>query len=306
MGQIKAEYFQPVRLGSYKIHNGDVLEISIEEQPDTEVASVPLSPNGYLYYLMVKPFKAEGLTLDELRIRLEKELEEFFLEPHVFVDVVNRAKNTYHILGKVSAPGTFSLGIPVKLREAISLAGGLQFGNYRGERQNLASLKKSYIIRDSKKLPIDFQKLVKDEEASQNIYLKPNDYIYIASNMAREVYILGEVGSHARFYTDDLTLMQVVSSVRYRESATRNKVVILRGKLSDSPELIEVNIKEILAAKARDVYLKADDIIYFPEKPFRFTQDLIKAAIRAYVGSFSSDAGRYISSEKVFKNGTSN
>jgi len=294
--------FKAIRSGDYKIQHGDRFEIMVEGQPDTLIMGLPLTPLGYIHYLLCKPFKAEEMTLSELKERLELELDGFFLEPQVFVNLMVNSSNKFQILGQVNAPGSYKLELPVKLRDAIYTAGGTKKGFNRGETTDLADLAKSYIIRDNIKLEVDFKKLMHENEPTMNPYLRPGDYVYIAAKEFREVYILGAVTPRAFYYTNDLTMIQVLSSIRYSQDATQSKAIILRKRMTDNPETVEIDLEEILSGEARDIYLEPDDIIYIPEKPYLFLRRMLKTAVRAYVNTFTSDAARYITTEEIFNN----
>ncbi|MCM8533906.1 MAG: polysaccharide biosynthesis/export family protein [Lentisphaeraceae bacterium] len=294
--------FQPLLNGSYRIQLGDALEVMVEEHPDTLVANLPLSPSGNLYYLACAPFNVVGMTIDEVKEKLEKKLSSDFVEPSVFVDVVARINNRYSILGKVKSPGRFRLQVPTTLKEAISISGGLRSDYYRGEKATLVDFKNSYLLRKDKKVKVDFYELMHGDTKANNIYIRPGDTLYIASSKVEEVYVLGEVlNPRAYFYNDRLTVLNVLSTVSYSQNATKANIAILRDRLSPQPEVIEIDIDSILEGTASDVFLKPGDIIFVPEKPYRFLQDLLKSALRAFVSTFSSSAGRYITTEEVYK-----
>lgn len=294
--------FIAIRNGDYKIQHGDRFEIMVEGQPDTLIMGLPLTPQGYIHYLLCRPFKATGMTLSELKSKLELELDGFFLKPQVFVNLLVNSSNKFQILGQVNTPGSYSLELPVKLRDAIYTAGGTTKGAYRGEITELADLTKSYIIRDSMKLDVDFEKMMHENEPTMNPYLRPGDYVYIAAKEFREVYILGAVTPRAFYHTNDLTMLQVLSSISYSPRATQSKAIILRKRITDNPETVEVDLEEIISGETRDIYLQPDDIIYIPEKPYLFLRNMLRTAVRAYVNTFTSDAARYITTEEIFNN----
>ena len=62
-----------------------------------------------------------------------------------------------------------------------------------GVGQEMADLKRSFVVRQGKCLPVSFDKLLIDGDLSQNIYLEPDDFIYFPSAAARDVYVLGAV-----------------------------------------------------------------------------------------------------------------
>jgi hypothetical protein len=75
--------------------------------------------------------------------------------------------------------------------------------------------------------------------------------------------------------------------------------VILRGAL-DAPQLVEVDLASILKGDAPDVLLMAGDIVYVPEKPYRFVRDLARVVVLTFVRAFASEAGAYFVQETVF------
>ena len=59
----------------------------------------------------------------------------------------------------------------------------------------LADLSHSFLMRQGKQVPVDFEKLFQYGDLSQNIALEPNDYLYFALSSANEIYVVGEVQS---------------------------------------------------------------------------------------------------------------
>src|SRR2546422_5013134 len=45
--------------------------------------------------------------------------------------------------------------------------------------------RRSFVIRDGQPLPIDLHRLLKEGDLSQNIYLRPDDFVYVPSATAR-------------------------------------------------------------------------------------------------------------------------
>jgi polysaccharide biosynthesis/export protein len=302
VGEIKEDDFVRSYKGEHQIRGEDVLEIMVIGHADTQVESLPVSPDGYVYYLMAKPIYARGKTVGALKKALETNLQDFFVEPKVYVRVVERNQNSFQILGKVKSPGEYSLEIPLTLKEAVAISGGLQSGLYRNQRVNLASLSYSYLMREGKKLPIDFRELLEKGNEKYDVYMRPGDYVYIASAISMEVYVLGDIGEpHSVYYQDDLTVLKVLTAAGITKDAYLKDSLILRKSLK-KPEVIHVNMKAMLAGKEKDIYLQPGDIIYVPEDPNKAYKDLVKLALRAFVQTFSSDAGLYFSDQRIYGN----
>jgi len=48
-------------------------------------------------------------------------------------------------------------------------------------------LKNSFLLRQGERLPVDFDRLYRQGDLSQDIYLAPDDYLYIKPATAKQV-----------------------------------------------------------------------------------------------------------------------
>ena len=304
---LPANLFLPYDPSSFRLSIGDVVDVSVFGFGDT-VAVTPVAPDGKLYYLFMDGIPAVGRTPDEVARDIEHGLSTLFNQPSVSVLPQKFAKNRFLALGKLVYPGTYPLESSLTLRQALARAGGLAQGIYRGSTIQLASLKDSYILRDGERLPINFESLVNRNDASQDVYVRPGDIIFIASGLGQEVYLMGAVSEQkTTAYTDGLTLVQLLSGSSdrgggYLPGAHLSQVLILRGALND-PHTTEVNLARILEGRDPDVLLLAGDIVYVPEKPFRFARDLARNVVLTFVRTFAAEYGATLVQETFFTSG---
>jgi polysaccharide export outer membrane protein len=292
------EYFDPYQPISeqYILSTGDVLEISIFGQADTTVEDVVIAPDGRLYYMFLKGILAQGKTIRELKAEITEKAKELFVDPEVSIIPKRVSGQTYVVLGKVHRPGVYPINGSTTLQQAIGGAGGISLGGYAGTTINISNLRDSFIVRNGKKLDIDFERLIYTDGFDQNIFVRPGDYIYIASSLFQEVYLLGEVRESKPIpYKDGLTLTAVLAGVSgttegWSDQAHITRIIIVRGSL-DHPCWYEVDVLKILHGEARDIYLLPGDIVYVQKKPFRFGRELVRLAIDAFVGSYGAAAG---------------
>lgn len=288
----------------YRIDVGDLLEVSVLTHDENTVTTVVVAPDGNIYYAFLPAIPAKGRTTEEVAADIESGMAKILVTPSVLVVPKVKASQYFVILGKVNAPGVFPLNTAVTLRQAIGDAGGLAFGSYNDTTISVANLKASFVERDGQRLNIDFDALLYKGAENQNIYLRPGDYIYIASALDQEVYILGAVPARMSPYTDGLTLLGALTPAYGPYSmdpyvyGNWKDVLIIRGSL-ECPCVIRVDFTRILSGDARDVYIYPGDIIYVPHKTARFGRMLIKLAIEAFVSSFVSnwasfEAGRLL------------
>jgi len=304
---LPANYFLPYDPSSFHLSVGDVVDVSVFGFGDT-VAVTPIAPDGKLYYMFMEGIAAAGRTPDEVARDIERGLAHLFNQPGVSVLPQQFAKNRFLALGKVVYPGTYPLESSLTLRQALAKAGGLAQGIYRGSTIQLASLKDSYVLRAGERIPVNFESLVNRNDASQDVYVRPGDVIYIASGLGQEVYLMGAVSEQkTTAYTDGLTLVQLISGSSdrgggYLQNACLKQVLILRGALKD-PTTSEVNLSRILEGRAPDVFLMPGDIVYVPEKPFRFARELARNVVLTFVRTFAAEFGATLVQETFFSTG---
>ena len=118
----------------------------------------------------------------------------------------------FSLLGRVRAPGRSSLARPLTVLDGMAMAKGIEVGTIDGAQSEIADMRHSFVARNGKKLGIDLASLYYEGDFSQNAYLELNDYIYVASNLDNEIYVLGEVANPGRRkMPQKLTVTQAVA-----------------------------------------------------------------------------------------------
>jgi len=148
------------------------------------------------------------------------------------------------------------------------------------------------VLRQGKLLPVDFDRLLRQGDLSQNIYLQPDDFVYLPSAAAREVYVLGAVGQpQAVPYNDELTLVgAIATALGTIKDAYWWDVALVRGSLSQ-PKVAVVNYKAIVQGKEPDIKLEPQDIVYVPYTPYRYLTKYLDIALQTFVSSMAINAG---------------
>jgi protein involved in polysaccharide export with SLBB domain len=295
---IDQKFFSPYKKERNVVEVGDELEVSIFGQQNT-LSKVTVAPDGKVYYLFGVTVQGEGLYLEEISEQIKIKMMKLFNNPEVSVLPVKSSSSSFSIIGKVKTPGQYNLLTSLTLRQAVTQAGGLMDGVFRGTTIQIASLKKSFIIRDGAAIPVDFHALIEKGDASQNVFIHPGDYIYIASGLSQEVYILGAVNAaYPAAYNDEMTIISLLSESGrgLNPDAYLKQVLIVRGDLQE-PDVYEVNLEAILAGEEHDIYLQPGDIIFVPEKPYKFLAELTQLACNVFASSFGRRMGRDFSED---------
>lgn len=270
----------------YELGPGDVVNFSLFGRPELDRTYFRIAPDGTVSFLQAQNIKLAGLSLDEARLTLEKALASHFRSPRVIITPQEVASKRFTILGKVVIRGVVTLERPITLVEAIANAGGLETGLFESNTVELADLDRSFITRSGKRLPVDFRKLLNDGDMTLNIEVEPNDFIYIASNITNDYYVLGAVNNPGvqGLSPDSSVVSAITRRGGFTERAWRDRVLVIRGSIS-KPETFIVSVKDILAAKGNDFKLQPKDIVFVADKPWSEVEEISKIALSAFVTS---------------------
>ena len=237
---------------------GDRLEIEILGDPGSRTQAT-VGPDGKIYFHLLAGIDVWGLTLAQTKSALERELAQFIKDnPAVSITLRGVESKRVWLLGRFTSPGVYNMAAPMTVLEAIALAGGTM--SLAGSRESgaaqtgeeIADLRRAFVMRKGKMLPVDFERLLTKGDLSQNIYLEPDDFIYFPSATAREVFILGAVVQPRSIpYQEGLTLVAAVAHAQGLASeAYKHHVAILRGSLSE-PAVGIMDYKDIATGKAK-------------------------------------------------------
>jgi protein involved in polysaccharide export with SLBB domain len=268
---------------------GDILSVSLYGSGgDSEVwPNVVIGPDGRINYLEAHDVMAAGLTIDELRSNLDQALvrANTTIRPPVIVTPVTITSKKYFMLGSVADKGgVYTLDRPLTIMEAAARAGGLEIGVFERNTVELADPSHSFIVRNGKRLNIDFEQLFWHGDLTQNIPLEPDDYIYFASSGANEIYVLGQVNSPGSVpYAPSTTILGAITTRgSFTPQAFRQRVLVVRGSLNH-PQTFVINTADILKGEATNFRLEPRDIVYVSQKPWQIAEDLLNEATRSFV-----------------------
>jgi protein involved in polysaccharide export with SLBB domain len=277
---------------------GDRLQIQLLGEPASKTATV-VAPDGKIYFSLLPGIDVWGLTLGQAKAQIERELSNY-IKNQPQVSLVLREVQSKHvwILGDVQAPGIYPLSSPTTLLEAISLAGGtLNLSSFRqneafGASDELADLRRSFVLRQGKRVPVDFQRLIQRGDLSQNIYLQPDDFIYLPAATSREIYVLGAVAQpRAVPFKQGMTVASAVASTYGTiNGAYLQHVAVVRGSLSH-PQIAVVDYKYVIRGTAPDIALQPGDIVYVPFSPYRYLTRYAQLIVDTFVSSVAINGG---------------
>lgn len=247
-----------------KFGPGDLLEVSVYNVPEL-ATKARVSNSGEIYLPLIDYVHVAGLTQEEAQAVIEKRLEDggFVRSPHVTIFVDEAESQGVTLLGEIAKPGIYPDTADHKLYEVISQAGGFtQLASH-----NIA------IIRKGKPEPIrvDLPRNLADD-LTENVDVLPGDTINVPR--APVVYVVGDVGRPSGLIIDNgtMTVLQALALAGgANHTAKMGGVRIIHKSAAGSITESKVPLKRILEAKAPDITLQADDILFVPMSGIKVT-----------------------------------
>ena len=304
--QLPPELLQP-KADMFTLGPGDAVELEILGTPASR-ATTAVGPDGKIYYNLLPGLDVWGLTLGQTRELVEKQLAKYLSGPQVSVTLRAVGSKYVWLLGRLNRPGVYPLAAPTTLLESIAAAGGTSRSLSQVASEELADLRHSFVVRQGQFVPVDFQRLLRDGDTSQNIFLQPDDFVYVASVLAREVYVLGAVRApRALPYTERMTLVSAIAAgsgmQRYEwisvgnsdpgpfaPDANLSQVAIVRGSLA-TPQVAIVDYNAIIKGRATDVRLEPGDIVYVPNSPYTTLKRYFNIIMNTFAATAAANEG---------------
>ncbi len=288
--RLKPEWLNP-SVEPFRLGPGDKLELEVLGKTGSRSTTF-VCPDGKIYFDLLSGLDVWGLTLAETKQLLERELATYYARPQMSVTLAAVESKRVWVLGRLNKSGVYPLNGPMTIIEAISRAGGLFTSRFGGTTEELADLNHSFIVRGGEMLPVNFQKLLRSGDTSQNLYLEPDDFIYLPSSLSSEVYVLGAVnGPRPVGFVDNMTLTTAITkALGTQPQAYLSHVAIVRGSLSE-PKIAVVDFNAIVTGKAPDVRLEARDVVYVPFSPYRTLERYAKLITDTFARTVAANEG---------------
>jgi polysaccharide export outer membrane protein len=242
---------------SLRLSPGDLVELSVYNVPELATRA-RVSNRGDIYLPLIDYVHVSGLTAEETQAVIQQKLSDggFVKNPHATVFVETYASQGASLLGEVGRPGIYPVVGQQRLFDVISAAGG--FTEKAGR-----SITITHRGQPDKPLVVPLARNVSDNPES-NVFVYPGDTIVVRK--ADIVYVVGEVGRPSGFAMDSghLTVLQVIALAGGTTKTAKLSSVRLLRKGPEGVNETPIPLKKILEAKAPDLQMQADDILFVP------------------------------------------
>lgn len=202
----------------------DVLDIRVWENAQLSVV-VSVRPDGKVTIPLLGDVKAKGLKPEQLRRKLEKSLTTFIRTPTVTVIVSKINSFKVYVLGGGTAPKVLTLKSDSTLLQLFARIGSLARADIEGV----------FLMRDDKKVDVDFYNLVVNGDFKLDIPLMPGDMIFIPNSFESRLQVVGAVRKPQTLsYRRGLTIVDaVLLAGGFNQFADPKKVTVLRRGIDE-------------------------------------------------------------------------
>ena len=229
---------------------------------------------------MIGPVKVIGLSTGQAQKVIEKELKDkgFYNNPQVSVLQQEFGGQGISVMGEVQKPGVYPVMTQRKLFDMLSLAGGT---TPKAGRDILISHRTD--PGKVKKLTFSSET---DRQMEANVDVFPGDTIVVTK--APIVYVVGDVRLPGGFIVDKnngLTILQALALAQGATNTASLNSSKLIHKTADGPQETTIYLKKILAGKAKDLELEADDILFVPHSTAKGAMQGMSVALQSVAGA---------------------
>jgi polysaccharide export outer membrane protein len=231
----------------YRLGKNDVLNIFVLDHPELssqrvnlgEISGTTIRKDGKIHLPVVGALKAEGLTLTEFEAALQTEVARYVVSPHVHIEILQHESQKFYVLGEVIHPGVFPVDGDTTLIEAVGLAGGIP---------PTADLESATVVRNGQLLPINLADILRRGDVSRNVHMQAGDLVYVPDNVAKKVYVLGEVRQPTAVQIErgSVTLAEALATAQGPTPASaRRELAVIRGGFA-KPIVYRIDLEKAL------------------------------------------------------------
>jgi polysaccharide export outer membrane protein len=236
---------------------GDLVDLTVFDVPEL-VLRVRVDSSGGVSLPLIGDLKLAGMTVRDSQQLIARELvaRQLVRVPQVSLLIEEYATQGITVYGEVNTPGVYPLFGPHRLYDAISVAGGLTMKAGRtvtilhvGQRD-----RPEVIILSNE-----------NSVGHADVRIYPGDTIIVSK--AGVVYVLGEVNKPGAFVIENNTSMSLLKATALAGGTTKIaslKHTLIIRESPQGPVQTEVSLDKIAHAKASDLQLHAEDILFVP------------------------------------------
>jgi len=235
---------------------GDIVKITVYQNPDLTVDGARISEAGQINFPLIGSVAIGGLTASAAEAKIAKGLRDggFVLRPQVTIQVGQIRSSVISVLGQVAKPGRYPIEtVGAKVSEMLATAGGLLPSG--ADVVTLVGTRNGRSI----KLDIDMPAILQSGKAELDLPVENGDIIY--ADRAPTAYIYGEVQRPGQFKLErGMSLMQALAqSGGLSARGTQRGIKVHRRDANGTVVILDMGLNDTVGR---------DDVIYVKESLF--------------------------------------
>lgn len=238
----------------YVVGVGDVISVNVYRSPDLKT-DVQVSADGMITFPLIGQVKVVERTTTQIEQIISKALvdKKLLVSPQVNVLVVDYQSKTFAIFGHVTTPGKYPIDRPLKLTDAIAVAGG--YAQTASDVVTIASVKDGKTVKKN----YDVKQLLNDVSGEGNPEIKNGDIVQVPKHSV--FYIYGQVNNPGEY--------KIESNMRVSQALAIGGGVTLRGTTRSMViERTDGNGKVSKIPGKLGVILQPNDVVFVDESLF--------------------------------------
>jgi protein involved in polysaccharide export with SLBB domain len=267
---------------NYRIATNDELLIDVYGYSEVQ-HQLKVTPDGYIRIPFLGPVYVNGLTMEEARIRITKQLATIYggiKTGNTFVQVSlgNIRSIRVLLIGEIERPGTYSLPSLATVANALYVSGG------PGENGSFRNIQ---VIRNGQTAAtFDLYDFIARGDLTNNIVLQDQDIIKVNPYKTR-VELIGEVKRPAIFEAkENESLQQILDYAGgYTDKAYQE---IIRANRTNNRQR---EVVDVAAAQIATFKLKSGDQFFIDSILTRFTNRVTVSGAVFHPGAYALEEG---------------
>jgi len=176
-------------LSEYVLGPEDVISVDVFGHPNYSKSGIVVPPTSRISYPLIRGgIFVGGKTTDQVAEIIQRELNEYIIDPQVTVTLDKVGSARFSVLGRVASPGIRPMNRRYSLYEAIAEAGGVV---EKGDRKRVLLVRMQRDGQLSQSV-IDLEKLLEGKQPVP--YLQPGDQIIVPEKRWSLTKILDVLG----------------------------------------------------------------------------------------------------------------
>ncbi len=292
----------------YRLGNNDTLNIFVFDHPELssqrvdlgQISGTTVRKDGKVHLPVVGPIQAAGLTLTEFETELQGAISRYVVDPQVHIEILEHGSQKFYVLGHVVSPGVFPVDGDTTLIEAVSMAGGTP---------PTADLEAATVVRDGKLLPINLADVLRRGDVSRNVFMQDGDLVYVPDNVAKKVYVLGEVmqPTAVQIERDSVTLAEALANARGPTPASaRRELAVIRGGFA-KPVVYRLDLDKALLYDDQIKLRAGDRVVVAPTglvTASRYMQQILPFLVGAQALGLAASGASNVASQATAAQGS--